>query len=143
MSEVKSNLIIGGERVKRKKIYICAPWRGKTETERMENKARTVKYWRRLYDLGYHPIAPQLLYGWLLNDDDPQERRDGLDAGLEDLQRCDEIWVFGDQITEGMRGEIREAVDRGIPIKYSKQLDKENEKTARELALTRRQGKNP
>ena len=79
--------------MKRKKVYICAPWRGETETERLRNKAKTVKFWYYLYHRGYHPIAPQLVYGWLLNDNDPQERRDGLNAGLEELHGCDEICI--------------------------------------------------
>ena len=111
--------------MKRERIYICAPWRGKTETERMENKARTVKYWRRLYDLGYHPIAPQLLYGWLLNDNDPQERRDGLDAGLEELKHCDVVWIFGEKITEAMLGEINTAILNGIPLRCIAEPEKE------------------
>lgn len=112
--------------MKRKKIYICAPWRGETETERLQNKAKTVGYWHDLYHIGYHPIAPQLLYGWLLNDNDPQERRDGLDAGLEELKRCDALWVFGERITEGMRGEINAAISAGIPVKYvTKEEDKQ------------------
>lgn len=125
--------------MKRKKIYICAPWRGTTFQEKEANKARTLKYWFFLYRSGYHPIAPQLLYGWLLNDDDPKERQDGLDAGLEELQRCDEVWVFGQKITEGMRGEIKAAETAGIPIRRIDEPEK-TIKAARELALTRRQG---
>ncbi|MBR3271623.1 MAG: DUF4406 domain-containing protein [Clostridia bacterium] len=104
--------------MKRKKIYICAPWRGKNGTEREQNKRNTIKIWYWLYRNGYHPIAPQLLYGELLNEENPQERRDGMDAGLDELQHCDEVWVFGECVTEGMRGEINYATTAGIPIKY-------------------------
>ena len=34
----------------------------------------------------------------------------------------DELWVFGDKITEGMLSEIKTAQKYGIPVKY---VDKE------------------
>ena len=104
--------------MKRKKIYVCAPWRGSGFEEQEANKVRTLRYWYYLYHNGYHPIAPQLLYGWLLNDNDPQERRDGMDAGQDELLRCDELWAFGNVISAGMKEEIRFAVEHGIPINY-------------------------
>jgi hypothetical protein len=34
------------------------------------------------------------------------------------LKHCDEIWVFGATISEGMKDEIAVAVQNNIPIKY-------------------------
>ena len=34
------------------------------------------------------------------------------------LGRCEEIWVFGDQITDGMAAEIRKAEKRQMPVRY-------------------------
>ena len=40
----------------------------------------------------------------------------GLRMARKPLGMCDEMWVFGDEISEGMVGEIIEASDRCIPI---------------------------
>lgn len=40
----------------------------------------------------------------------------GLDMGLAVLERCDELWNFGDHISNGMWCEIQEARQLGIPV---------------------------
>lgn len=37
----------------------------------------------------------------------PEERAVGMEAGRNLLGLCDELWIFGDAVTEGMAGEIR------------------------------------
>ena len=103
----------------RERIYICAPWRGKTAEEREKNEQRTATIWRWLYEHGYHPVAPQLLYGRYLNDDDPEERRFGMAAGKEELLRCSEMWVFGETFSEGMKDEMRFAYEHKIPYRFN------------------------
>ena len=55
------------------------------------------------------PVASHLLYPQILNDNDPKERELGLLFGLALLRSCDEVWVFGNRITAGMREEIDKA----------------------------------
>ena len=55
------------------------------------------------------PVASHLLYPQILNDNDPNERGLGLLFGLALLRMCDEVWVFGNRITAGMREEIDKA----------------------------------
>ena len=62
-------------------------------------------------------MAPHLLYPQFLEDSDPAERSLGLRAGLELLARCEEIWVFGGEISPGMSREIQFAQRLGIPIR--------------------------
>ena len=38
--------------------------------------------------------------------------------GLVMLDKCAEVWVFGDTITEGMKGEIERAQMRKKTIRY-------------------------
>ena len=66
---------------------------------------------------GVIPVAPHLLYPQFLEDSDPAERNLGLRAGLELLSRCEEMWVFGEEISPGMSREIQFAQERGIPIR--------------------------
>lgn len=54
---------------------------------------------------GTAPVVPHF-YALCLNDDIPSEREIGLSAGMSLLWFCDELWIFGDEITEGMRREI-------------------------------------
>lgn len=44
----------------------------------------------------------------------------GMAAGLSLLWFCDEVWVFGDQTTDGMRAEIRLAHNLNIKVKIIK-----------------------
>ena len=46
-----------------------------------------------------------------------------MDAGLQLLLMCSEVWVFGlDHPSEGMQAEIAEAVRCGIPIKDGEKM---------------------
>lgn len=100
--------------MKRKKVYICAPYSG-TLDEMIRNEHLAKNRCRAIYEAGYDPIAPQLYYPRFLDDSNPAERRDGLEAAKEWLRLCDEIWVYGDRITLGMSGEIKLAEQLGIP----------------------------
>jgi hypothetical protein len=41
-----------------------------------------------------------------------------MDMGLQLLELCDELWVFGPRISEGMKAEIELARKLGKPTKY-------------------------
>ena len=101
----------------RKKIYVCAPYSGTLE-EMLHNHKLTIDRCRALYELGCHPIAPQLHYPAFLDENDPEQRQFRLDAGLEWLSMCDEIFVYGSRTTAGMSREIDYALDHGIPARY-------------------------
>ena len=42
---------------------------------------------------------------------------------LQLLSECDELWYFGDQISQGMVAEIIAAKEQGIPVRYISQKD--------------------
>lgn len=102
--------------LKRKTVYVCAPFGG-TIDDQIRNTTLTIRRCRQLYDQGCNPIAPQIYYPRFLDDNDPAERRDGLDAALDWLKHCDVVYVYGDRITPGMKAEIELAQKRGIPVK--------------------------
>lgn len=58
--------------------------------------------------LGNLPIAPHLYFTQFLGEDN-KERDLGILMGLELMELCDEVWVFGETISEGMRREIEYA----------------------------------
>jgi len=105
-------------------VYVCSPYRGNVEEN--VNKAR--EYSRFTFNKKNIPITPHLLYPQFLNDDDLFERNIAIHKiNYVLLGLCKEIWVFGDDITEGMQREILVAKKRKKPIRYfNKDLKEEN-----------------
>ncbi|MPL61741.1 hypothetical protein SDC9_07328 [bioreactor metagenome] len=95
-------------------IYIASPFAG--DMERNVEKARG--YCRFTVSKGCIPLAPHLHYPQFMDDDDQKQRELGLRFALILLGKCDELWAFGDTVSEGMRREISKAKKRGIPIRY-------------------------
>lgn len=67
---------------------------------------------------GVLPLAPHTIFTQFLEDDIPEERSKGLRMGLELVEQCSEVYVFGHRISEGMAAEIEAAERIGIPILY-------------------------
>ncbi len=84
----------------------------------MRNTERARGYCRFAVSKGSVPLAPHLHYPQFMDDTDKSEREQGLSFALILLGKCDELWVFGDTISEGMSAEIEEAKQRGMPIRY-------------------------
>ncbi len=95
-------------------VYICSPYRGNVE-QNVEN-ARAYSLKAMIEHPDVLPIAPHLLFTQYLDDEDPEQRRMGLSAGLDLLSICDELWVYGVP-SEGMAAEIRLAEELNIPIR--------------------------
>ena len=96
------------------KVYICSPFRGNTET----NIANALRYCRFAVERGKFPIAPHCYLPRFMNDDNPAERELALSFGLRLLNDCRELWIFGANISEGMKREILAAKWRNIKIKH-------------------------
>lgn len=86
-----------------KKVYICSPLRGDIQG----NIERAKSYCRdALFNDYCIPIAPHIYFTQFLDDTKTTERLIGMECGLALLDMCDELWVYGDTISEGMRTEI-------------------------------------
>ena len=96
-----------------KKVYICAPLGGDVES----NLERVKRYTRYALMCGTAPVVPHF-YALCLNDNDQTEREIGLAAGLGMLWFCDELWVFGQDITEGMKQELQFCKHLNIKTRY-------------------------
>ena len=90
-------------------IYVCSPYGGK-----QENYEAALGFGKYVVQSGHIPIIPHTMYHGILDDRYPDDRTKGLRAGLALLGMCDEVWVFGEIITDGMMGEINEANRLGI-----------------------------
>jgi hypothetical protein len=95
-------------------VYVASPYAGDTE----RNAANAEMYCRFAVSKGCIPLAPHLHYPHFLNDGNKSERELGLFSALVLLGKCDTLWVFGSDITDGMSREIAKAQKRGMPIRY-------------------------
>lgn len=98
-----------------RKVYICAPLGGNIK----ENLHKAKKYARYALLCGTAPVVPHF-YALCLNDNHPKEREIGMSAGLSLLWFCDEMWIFGNEETEGMKAEIQFCKNFKIPVRRIK-----------------------
>ena len=98
---------------KRPVVYVCSPLRGDVE----RNIYKAIGYSKYIYRQGGIPLAPHVIFTTFLDDNDPRDRAAGMEMGLELLTICDELWVFGDKVSEGMAGEIAAAEELGLRVK--------------------------
>lgn len=94
-------------------VYIASPYAGDTET----NVRRAQGYCRFAVTKNCIPIAPHLHYPQFMDDSDKEQRELGLFFALVLLGKCDELWIFGDRVSNGMSQEIKKAEKRRIPIR--------------------------
>lgn len=97
----------------KKLIYVCSKLRGDVD----RNIVKANIYCRYVYELGHVPIAPHVIFTQFLDDTKKSERNDGMTMGKQLLSYCDEMWVFGLDISKGMQIEINAATHKGIKIK--------------------------
>ena len=105
--------------MKKKLIYICSPCRGNDGN--YEHNIEMAQYYCRTVMHMFPnllPIAPHVYFTQFLDDSDPCERRMGMDAGMELLEQCSEVWVFGSRFSAGMQAEIRRAKWKNYRLRY-------------------------
>ena len=109
-----------------KKVFICSPYRGNIE----ENKKKAVTYARITVMSGDIPIVPHLYFPAFLDEKIPNERMTGIAMGLELMDMCDEVYVFGFDITEGMKFDLDHAKETRKPVRlYDEDFNPVNIKT--------------
>lgn len=111
-----------------KKVYICSPLGGNIK----ENLQKVKEYTRYALMCGTAPVVPHF-YALCLNDNIPKEREIGMAAGLSLLWFCDEMWIFGDEVTESMKAEMQFC--KSLNISVRKVRDDEINKKIGEKAL--------
>lgn len=101
-----------------KLVYITSPFRGGNFSGKdcEKNIKQAVEYCGKACSLGVIAFAPQLYFPQFYNDAIAEERERGLAMGLAMLEKCEELWVMGTYISQGMRREIAHAKSLGLPI---------------------------
>lgn len=93
-------------------VYICSPYAG--DVERNVLLARSFS--RFAVDRNCIPVAPHLLFPQFI--DEKTERWLGLKMGIVLMGKCEQVWVLGDVISEGMAAEIDKAEKMHKRIRY-------------------------
>lgn len=109
-----------------KLIYICSPFRSNNKAVQYANVRLAQNYCRDAYKKNCIPVAPHLYLPQFLDDDTPAERDLALRIGLRLIDYCSEVWVHGNRISDGMRGEIEYATATGKPVIYKNGIPGKN-----------------
>ena len=108
--------------MKRKIVYICSPLRSDSD----RSLVRSNLYSRYAFERKCLPITPNTIFPQFLDISRQEEKRADREMGLQLLEHCDELWVFGPRITPVMKAEIELARRKNIPTKYiSEDMDEE------------------
>ena len=111
-----------------KTVFICSPFKGNEK----ENAEKAKYYARIIAGTGAVPIAPHLYFPTFLDEKKPSERMHGIDMGLELMDCCDELWLFGFNISSGMQFELDYARDTKIPVRlYDEDMNRIKPRTLR------------
>lgn len=100
-----------------KVVYIAHPISG--DVKGNLEKIRLIVRDLNLNNPDIVPFAPYWLDCFALDDTNPKERERGIqnDIALFNKGFIDEVWLFGDRISVGMKAEIELANQLGIPVK--------------------------
>ena len=80
------------------------------------NTENAKKYSRFAVDAGAIAFAPHLLLPLYMKEETERELAMFMDMVF--LGKCDELWVFGDLISQGMQAEISKAKKKNMSIRY-------------------------
>ena len=98
-------------------VYVCSPYRG--DIRRNKEYARELT--KIALDNGFLPVTVHLYLTEVVDDNDPEQRKRGLAAGMKILENCKYI-LIGEKygVSEGMKAEIIMAALKGIVMLYEK-----------------------
>lgn len=97
-----------------KLVYVASPLAGDTD----KNIQKALKYCSFVSSCGEVPLAPHTIFTRFLDDENKEQRKQGIKMGFVLLEKCEELWVFGNIISTGMKAEITVAKRLNIPIRY-------------------------
>lgn len=105
------------EEAGRKRAYICSPLSAEDDQGFLCNMHTARAYMYYAYEhMGMLAAAPHAYLPMLLCDRNQSDRQLAIDFGLSLMKNCHVILVCGSRISNGMWGELENAVSLGIPI---------------------------
>lgn len=91
--------------------YITSDW----SDDEFEARSMARKFCRNVYEAGFSPICPRLMYTDLFRDEVPQEHKDRLEMAAELLRRSRILVVCGDFMDEQVKDDVALAKRLRIP----------------------------
>jgi hypothetical protein len=98
--------------MKRKLIFVCSPYRDNI----YQNTLKAVNYCKYVTMNNHIPICPHIYFTQFLEDTNNIERKTGIEMGKQLLLLCDEVWLFGQRVSDGMKSELNFARKHNKPI---------------------------
>ena len=100
-----------------KKVYVCSPLSAPTAFAIKQNMLTAKEYMKIISKkLSCSAVAPHAYLPEFLDDNNPPERSLGLSFGLAYLELCDALVICGNRLSNGMKAEIKRAMERSIPV---------------------------
>lgn len=98
----------------RKTVYIAHPVAGDVKG----NAQKILEICSEIHTKNVIPVVPYLVSIQYLNDDAIEERRLGIEVNIECFHRgmVDEVWLYGERISPGMKEEVLLAFKLNIPV---------------------------
>lgn len=93
-------------------VYICSPYSGDV----VGNTEKARRYSRFAVDKGVIPLTAHLLLPQFMSEKTERDLALFMDMVL--MSKCEEVWVFGKDITSGMAAEIAKAKKKNMTIRY-------------------------
>ena len=84
-----------------------------------QNTEMARRYCRYAVDQGCIPLAPHLLLPQFLSEE--TERDLAISIDLRFLSLCQELWVCGSGLSEGIQRELEQATLAGMPVRFVKE----------------------
>lgn len=118
--ESKSYVIeekVSNNSLKNKIAYICSPLHAETDEKMQINMLAAYMYMQYASaTMGYPAKAVHAFLPNILDDNNSEEREQALALGLQILDKSDILMVCGNRLSEGMKGEITQAAEKGKRI---------------------------
>ena len=95
-----------------KLVYVCAPLRGDMEANIEFARQKAAE----LFQHGYIPICPHLMFPPVADVNNPLQDELARKMGLQLVDICNQVNVYGPEWTDGMWAEIHQAEKAGIPV---------------------------
>ena len=100
-------------------VYICLPF----EEDVKGNSEKAKRYAKYAFECGMAPVMPHF-YVEIVENQSKENIKAMVDSGMSLLWEADECWVFGEELTEKMKKEIRFAQKLNIDILYFTENEK-------------------
>lgn len=112
--EALSNIRKTTKKAYRPLVYICSPFASDIDG----NMHKAKRYCRFAVRNGAIPFAHHLIFPQFLDYEKPSEHAIGVFMSMVFLGKCEQLWIFGANISADMLAEIKKAKKKNMQIRY-------------------------